>query len=58
MKIVARIIVSAVCLFAAVACYVFGAAVGGALFLLFGLMLEGLFWFGLFGRKKRQRASL
>jgi len=52
LKIIARVLLAAFFLFAAIACYVFGIPAGGVIFLLLGLVLEGLFWFGLFGRKK------
>ncbi|MCG8609240.1 MAG: hypothetical protein MI864_01775 [Pseudomonadales bacterium] len=57
MKVITRILLSIACLFAAIACYTFGIPAGGILFLFLGFMLEGLFWFGLFGQK-RQKAPI
>ena len=53
MKILTRTLTAVFCLFAAIACYVFGVPVGGAVFIVLGLMFEGLFWTGVFGRKKK-----
>jgi hypothetical protein len=53
MNVIARVLLAMICLFAAIACYAFGIPAGGFAFLILGLFLEGLFWFGLFGRKKR-----
>ena len=52
MKTFKRVLLAVFFLFAAIACYVFGFPAGGFVFLLLGLIFEGLFWFGLFGRKK------
>lgn len=52
MRILYRAIIVIACLFAAIACYVFGIPAGGVIFLLLGIMFEGLFWLGLFGRKR------
>jgi len=52
MKMVYRVLITVLCFFAAVACYVFGIPAGGAIFLVLGVVFEGMFWFGLFGRKK------
>lgn len=38
------------CLFAAIACYVFGIPAGGVFFLVLGMLLEGIFWTRLFKR--------
>jgi len=38
----------------AIACYVFGAPAGGAIFLLLGVFFEGLFWLRLFGRTNKR----
>lgn len=54
MEILKRIILTAFCFFAAIACYVFGIPVGGIVFLLLGLVFEGLFWFGLLGPKAKK----
>ncbi|WP_156035356.1 hypothetical protein [Microbulbifer sp. HZ11] len=47
-----RILLAVVCLFAAIACYVFGIPAGGAIFLVLGILLEGAFWFQLTRRKR------
>ncbi|MBY6211828.1 hypothetical protein KUV95_09680 [Microbulbifer agarilyticus] len=47
-----RILIAFACLFAAIACYVFGIPAGGVIFLVFGMLLEGLFWFQLTRRKR------
>jgi|SaaInlV_100m_DNA_5_1039725.scaffolds.fasta_scaffold08050_3 hypothetical protein len=52
MKILTRTLTAVLCLFAAIACYVFGAPVGGVIFIVLGVMFEGLFWAGLFGQRK------
>ncbi|WP_201276910.1 hypothetical protein [Microbulbifer sp. ALW1] len=52
MKTIKRLLVAVTCLFAAIACYVFGIPAGGALFLILGLLLEGLFWHQLLRRRK------
>jgi len=53
LKTINRVVISIACLFAAIGCYVFGVPVGGGLFLLAGLVFEGMFWFGIFGKKKK-----
>ena len=53
MNILFRVALVIVCFFAAIACYVFGVPVGGVAFLAFGVIFEGLFWFGIFGKKKK-----
>ncbi|MCQ3829127.1 hypothetical protein HXX02_06695 [Microbulbifer elongatus] len=52
MSTIKRILIAVVCLFAAIACYVFGIPAGGAVFLVLGFLLEGLFWFQLTRRKR------
>ena len=52
MGFIKRFVFVLVCLFAAIACYAFGIPQGGVVFLVAGLVFEGLFWFGLFGGKK------
>ena len=52
MHILKRVIFVVFCFFAAMACYAFGVPVGGFAFLVLGLIFEGLFWVGIFGRKK------
>ncbi|SDK77124.1 hypothetical protein [Microbulbifer yueqingensis] len=39
---------------AAVACYVFGIPAGGAIFLMLGMVFEGIFWTRLFKRKSHK----
>jgi len=58
MNVVFRVVLIIACLFAAIACYVFGVPAGGVVFLILGLIFEGLFWIGIFGRKKRVPASM
>ncbi len=41
------------CLFAAIGCYAFGIPAGGIAFLFIGFVFEALFWFGIFGKKKK-----
>jgi len=50
MAFIKRILFTIICLFAAIACYTFGIPQGGFLFLLAGVIFEGLFWFGVIGR--------
>ncbi len=52
MNMVYRVTLSLFCLVAAIGCYVFGIPVGGVVFFILGLVFEGLFWFGIFGKKK------
>lgn len=52
MSTIKRVLIAFACLFAAIACYVFGIPAGGAIFLVLGLLLEGLFWFQLTRRKR------
>lgn len=53
MKIISRVAITLGCLLAAIACYVFGVPVGGLAFLVAGLIFEGMFWLGIFGKWKR-----
>lgn len=57
MKTMTRVSVSLLFLIAAIACYTFGAHAGGTVFLVIGVIFEGLFWVGLFGRKKSPKVS-
>ena len=63
MNILKRIILTALCFFAAIACYVFGIPAGGAVFFVLGLVFELLFWFGVFntsgkrGKSERKKKS-
>ncbi|WP_344796082.1 hypothetical protein [Litoribacillus peritrichatus] len=54
MKSVGRILISFAMLFAAFACYFLGAPSGGIFFLFLGAIFEGLFWFGILGRKRKK----
>ncbi|MDO3381131.1 hypothetical protein [Gilvimarinus algae] len=53
MKVLLRVVFVIACFFAAVACWQFGVPIGGGLFIVLGLVFEGLFWTGIFGRKKK-----
>ncbi|MCV6622268.1 MAG: hypothetical protein OIF51_11035 [Cellvibrionaceae bacterium] len=53
MNTLSRIALLILCFFAAIACYVFGIPAGGAVFLVLGIVFEGLFWMGLFSGKKK-----
>ncbi|MDO6746576.1 hypothetical protein [Gilvimarinus sp. 1_MG-2023] len=52
MNIILRLAVVVGCFFAAIACFVFAAPVGGALFIVAGVIFEGLMWRGVFGVAK------
>ena len=58
MSTVFRALLILVFFFAAIACYVFGAPVGGALFIVFGALCEVLFWVGIFGTKNDEKTTL
>ena len=47
-----RVIILLAFLIAAIGCYATGLTVGGTIFLLLGVVFEGLFWMGLFWRKR------
>jgi len=51
MKFFKRMLITVLCFFAAIACYVFGIPAGGMVFLILGLIFEAMFWFGIFGKK-------
>lgn len=53
MKLLKRVLLTVLCFFAAIACYVFGIPVGGIAFLILGMAFEVLFWFGVFGKKSK-----
>ncbi|MDO8342562.1 MAG: hypothetical protein Q7T48_05130 [Cellvibrio sp.] len=57
MKTITRVIITVACLFAAIGCYAFGVPVGGVVFLLAGLIFEGMFWFGIFGKWKMENGK-
>lgn len=40
-------------LVAAIVCYAIGLPAGSVVFVLLGLIFEGLFWLGIFSRKKK-----
>lgn len=52
MKLSKRFIITVLCLLAAISCYLFGAPTGGALFLILGMVFEGVFWIRVFRRTK------
>lgn len=54
LKPINRVAISVACLIAAIGCYVFGIPVGGVAFLVAGLVFEGMFWRGLFGKRKNK----
>ncbi|MFS1523785.1 hypothetical protein ACL7TT_06665 [Microbulbifer sp. 2304DJ12-6] len=53
MSVIFRVILIVACFFAAIACYLFGVPVGGIVFVILGVVFEGLFWIGIFGKKKK-----
>lgn len=55
MNILLRIALVIGCLFAAIACYAFAIPAGGVVFLFLGLIFEGLFWFGIFGKSNKAK---
>jgi len=52
MKSPKRLIITILCLLAAITCYLFGVEAGGALFLVLGMVFEGIFWVRVFRRSK------
>ncbi|WP_086929366.1 hypothetical protein [Agarilytica rhodophyticola] len=52
-----RVALTIGCFFTAIACYVFGVPVGGIAFIILGVIFEGLFWVGVFGKKKKFPSS-
>jgi hypothetical protein len=57
MQLLKRIFLTLICFFAAIGCYVFGIPAGGVLFFILGLIFEGLFWFGVFGKKPSKKKT-
>lgn len=53
MNIFIRVALIILFFFAAIACYTFGVPVGGVLFIILGIVFEGMFWFGIFGKKRK-----
>jgi hypothetical protein len=53
MNKITRYAILAALLLLAVTCYVLGVPAGGGIFLLLGLVFEGLFWFGVFKKQTR-----
>lgn len=47
-----RLLVAVLSLFAAIACYGLGAPSGGVIFLAFGMMFEGYFWYQVLRKTK------
>jgi hypothetical protein len=52
-----RILILLLFLFVAIACYAIGIPRGTIVFIILGVIFEGLFWIGLFNRKKRSKNS-
>lgn len=50
-------LVLALFLVAAIVCYVIGIPAGMVGFVLAGIAFEGLFWFGILGRKRNSKTS-
>lgn len=57
MNLIYRVLLIVVCFFAAIACYAFGVPAGGVAFVILGVIFEGLFWTGLFGKKQSHQAQ-
>lgn len=57
MNVITRVLIVVFCFFAAIASYVFGVPAGGAIFILSGVIFEGLFWFGIFGRCRKSKEN-
>lgn len=57
MKTGIRWVIASLFLFAAIGCYVFGAPIGGVIFLVLGALLEGVFWVLLFRKKQKTSHS-
>jgi hypothetical protein len=53
MNVALRILIVTSCFFAAIACYSFGVPFDGWIFLVLGLLFEGMFWTRIFGKKKK-----
>ncbi len=51
MGFIKRVLITVLCFFVAIACYVFGIPAGGVIFLILGLAFEAMFWLGVFGKK-------
>ena len=54
MKKLKRILILVFCFVAATGCYLIGIPVGGAAFLVLGLVFEALFWLGLVGTRGKE----
>jgi hypothetical protein len=54
MKSITRLATILLFLFAAIVCYAIGLPRGTLVFIVLGVIFEGLFWVGLFNRKKNQ----
>lgn len=52
MSTIYRVVLIVGCFFSAIACYVFGVPAGGVVFVVLGVIFEGLFWVGIFVKKK------
>ena len=55
MNTLLRWIILALLIFAALSFYSYGNATGLFIFILLGVVFEGAFWFGVFGKKKRNK---
>jgi hypothetical protein len=53
LKTINRVGITVACLLAAIGCYVFGVPIGGSAFLVAGIIFEGMFWLGIFGKWKK-----
>jgi hypothetical protein len=55
MNTLLRCLILTLLLFAALSFYSYGNSTGLFIFILLGLLFEGAFWFGIFGKKKRNK---
>lgn len=53
MNKICRFLILAALLVAAISAYSYGSATGVFVFIILGFVFEGLFWFGLFGKKSK-----
>jgi hypothetical protein len=49
-----RFLILALLIVAALAAYGYGSSTGLVIFIILGIVFEGLFWFGLLGKKKEK----
>lgn len=57
MKLIMRVAIVGACFFAALACFSFGVPAGGGLFILLGVVFEGMMWHQLFRPKKNRHKT-